>query len=345
MRNLLFLCFAFFISCADSSAPGSLSSVLPSAVGLVDEVFIVMDDDDWSSALGDTVRHYFERPFEIIPQYEPLFRIHHINPKAFKDHFKKSRNALLFVRTDRKDSAFRTGKQIFGDQIVKPDQFIIGRKNVWAEGQQIIMLNAQNRESMISNVAKNFNKIKGLIQQNDEEKLFKSNFVSGIHEVHTQEVADKFGLQWNIPRNYRKAYDDNGIMWFRLDEGEEMLNIMISTEDYMETIHEKVGLNARARLGRFVQGNSENSEMVTAPKVFPPESKYIMIDGVKSLETRGLWELTEDFMGGPFVNYIVPDKKRNRLIVIDAFIYAPAKKKKPYVRRLVSWIRSAKIMR
>lgn len=344
MRYFFFFALLFFLSCGDSKAPGSLSSVLPSAVGTVDEVFIVMDEDDWSGSLGDTVRYYFEIPFEILPQYEPTFTIRHIRPSAFTSLFKKSRNVVLFVRTDRQTGCYKIGKQIFGDQIVKPSQFIIGRKDVWAEGQQIIMLNSPNKGSMISKLAQNFTSVKNMIQQNDEKKLFKSNFVSGIHDVHTQQVAEKFGIQWDIPRNFALAYDDNNIMWFRLDEGTEIINIMLTTLPYIETIHERVGLNSRASMGRFVQGNSNNSVMVTADKVFPPESKYVMIDGVKALETKGLWELTEDFMGGPFVNYVIPDKERNRLIAIDAFVYAPSKNKKSYMRRLESWIRSARLL-
>lgn len=347
MRHLLIIILVLTttqFSCTNSAPPGSFGAILPSAVGVVDEVFIVMDEDDWSSSLGDTVRHFFQKPYEILPQYESLFKIHHVKPTAFQELFKKGRNVVLFVRTDRKQAAFRIGERIFGDQIVKPSQFIIGRKNVWAEGQQVIMLNASDRASMVSKLAQNFSKVKNLIHQNDAHKLFKSNFVSGVHEVNTQLMADKFGIKWDIPRKYAKAYDDNGIIWFRRDEGDEILNIMISTEPYLEVIHNKAGLNARARTGRFVQGPSDGSEMVTADKYFPPESKYVMIDGVKSLETRGLWELTEDFMGGPFVNYVIPDKERDRLIVIDAFVYAPAKKKKPYIRRLESWIRSVRIL-
>ena len=39
-------------------------------------------------------------------------------------------------------------------------------------------------------------------------------------------------------------------------------------------------------------------------------------------------------MGGPFVSYLIPDFKNNRVIFLDAFVYAPGQKKRPEMRKL-----------
>ena len=49
---------------------------------------------------------------------------------------------------------------------------------------------------------------------------------------------------------------------------------------------------------------------------------------------RGLWEMTGDAMGGPFVSQSRVDSVNNRVIVTEAFVYAPSKMKRSMIRRL-----------
>ena len=46
------------------------------------------------------------------------------------------------------------------------------------------------------------------------------------------------------------------------------------------------------------------------------------------LETRGTWEVKGDFMGGPYLNYIVEDKVNIRFLLLEGFVFAPSKRKR-----------------
>ena len=67
------------------------------------------------------------------------------------------------------------------------------------------------------------------------------------------------------------------------------------------------------------------------------------IDGKKAYETRGKWEVKNDFMAGPFLNYTVVDKQQNRLIVFEGFTYAPSINKREFVFELEAIAKSMKI--
>jgi hypothetical protein len=54
--------------------------------------------------------------------------------------------------------------------------------------------------------------------------------------------------------------------------------------------------------------------------------------GRYTVEARGIWELTDDFLGGPFVSYAVVDS--NEILMIDAFVHAPGKTKRDFIQRL-----------
>ena len=52
----------------------------------------------------------------------------------------------------------------------------------------------------------------------------------------------------------------------------------------------------------------------------------------KSVTIRGLWEMKDDAMGGPFIAYW--KENGGKIIVSEAFIYAPGRKKRNALRRL-----------
>jgi hypothetical protein len=59
---------------------------------------------------------------------------------------------------------------------------------------------------------------------------------------------------------------------------------------------------------------------------------------------RGLWKLENAFMGGPFINISLLDENRNRVVTVDAFVYAPSLDKRIYVRELEAILNTFKII-
>ena len=56
--------------------------------------------------------------------------------------------------------------------------------------------------------------------------------------------------------------------------------------------------------------------------------------GGYAVETRGLWEVENDFMGGPFISYTFIDQENNKVITLDGYVYNPNDVKKNYLRQL-----------
>jgi hypothetical protein len=59
---------------------------------------------------------------------------------------------------------------------------------------------------------------------------------------------------------------------------------------------------------------------------------------------RGLWKLENAFMGGPFINISLLDENRNRVVTVDAFVYAPGLDKRNYVREVEAILNTFKII-
>ena len=89
-------------------------------------------------------------------------------------------------------------------------------------------------------------------------------------------------------------------------------------------------------------GTTVSSYMVTED-AYSPFIGETIIDNKPAIETKGLWELTNDFMGGPFINYMIEDKVNKRWIGIEGFVFAPSVEKRNYMLELEAIIRSVKI--
>ena len=84
-----------------------------------------------------------------------------------------------------------------------------------------------------------------------------------------------------------------------------------------------------------VPGMFENTWMTTS-NGFPVTVAFRKYHGREFAETRGYWEVENDYMGGPFVSQSFYSKDGEYIIVMDAFVYAPKFDKRQYLRQVES---------
>ena len=89
-----------------------------------------------------------------------------------------------------------------------------------------------------------------------------------------------------------------------------------------------------------VPGMFENSYMTTSPAL-EPLVEHVKYRGMDFMQTRGLWEVENDYMGGPFVSHSFYSPDGKDMIVTEAFVYAPRYDKRQYMLQvealLYSW--------
>lgn len=91
-----------------------------------------------------------------------------------------------------------------------------------------------------------------------------------------------------------------------------------------------------------VKGKEPDTPMVTDDS-YAPYFSTILLDGKKAFETKGTWELQNDFMMGPFINYAIIDETYNRVLVLEGFCYAPSNEERDLMLYLESIIKSVKV--
>ena len=322
-KNILIVAISLFLfSCQENTKKDK--RYLPSSGGTTNMLTIVSDDILWNGEVGDATRAIFAAPVYGLPQEEPIFTLKQMKPKAFHDFVKKSRT---FVE-------LKKGK-------TKGIKFV---KDVYATPQLGIVVSGKNNEELISVLEENAtlmtNKIKIAEVAHKVQEIAKNT-------LDIEEVSNIFGIDLAVLFSYRIAKKTNNFIWFRKDIKNGDMNLMIYELPYGTIKKDSLAINnivkLRDSIGEtHIPGPVKNSYMITE-KAFSPYLGTTTIDGKSVLETRGVWDVKNDYMAGPFINYIIDDKKNNRQLVLEGFTYAPQIAKRDYMFELESMIRSITI--
>jgi hypothetical protein len=80
-------------------------------------------------------------------------------------------------------------------------------------------------------------------------------------------------------------------------------------------------------------------------EAYSPYFFKIKLDGRQAYEMRGTWELKNDFMSGPFINYVILDKANDRAVILEGFCYSPSKEKRDLMLELEAIIKTVTILK
>ena len=322
-KNILIIALSFFIfSCNEKSKKDK--RYLPSSGGTTNMLTIVSDDSLWNGEVGDATRTIFAAPVYGLPQEEPIFSLKQMKPKAFHDFVKKSRTFVELKKGAPKGIKFI--------------------KDIYASPQLGILVSGENNEELISVLKENtrlmIDKVKGVEVAHKVEEMAKN-------QLDTDEISDVFGIDLAVLFSYRIAKKTKDFVWFRKDIKNGDMNLMIYEVPYGTIKKDSLAINnivkLRDSIGKtHIPGESKGSYMITE-KAFSPYLGTTIIDGKSVLETRGVWDVKNDYMAGPFINYIIDDKKNNRQLILEGFTYAPQIAKRDYMFELESMIRSIEI--
>ena len=164
-------------------------------------------------------------------------------------------------------------------------------------------------------------------------------------------IQDNLGLSIQFPTAYRigktLATKEDKFYWLKRDIPTGYVNILLYELPYNALKRNDSMVNqiikVRDSIGKkYIEGPKEGSYMITEDAYTPFHSETI-IDNKPTLETKGIWDVKNAFMSGPFINYAIEDKINKRWVVVEGFAFAPSVEKRNYVFELEAIIKSIKI--
>jgi hypothetical protein len=296
----------------------STKTLLPSVSGKAGEIIVVMEKPDWEDSLGGDVRDLLACDCPWLAQKEPLYNLVNVVPSAFVDLFKVHRNIILF----------QVGPQI--DSVG-----IIYKHDVWAAPQCVIQLSAPTSAQASELLKEKGPMIVSSIEQAERDRVIRNTLRYEEHAIYPK-VAEVFGGSPHFPSGYKLRKITEDFAWIADDKQvyQDVFIYRYPVEKEPFTL-EKIIAHRNAVLQDNVPGMFDGTYMTTS-EFFTPTLEYLKYRGRDLVQVRGMWEVQNDFMGGPFVSHSFYSADGSEILVAEAWVYAPQFDKRQYLRQVES---------
>lgn len=356
MRYSLFALLAGYLlispSCSEEMRQQLESQ--PTAFGPMNQLVVVADSSLWASAVGDTFDYYFAAAYPILPQPEPLFDIKYFTPQQLMNikERRELRTYVFLADLQRKTSPLTRlveedmGKEKITDVVRDKGYTVTVGKDKWAKGQLLVYMAGSSPDALIRSIKQQYAAIIQQIRKEDGPRLDAGIFMGGVNDTLQEYMRLHTGVNMKIPRDYFRAMynPDKRVIWLRKETEDVSSNIMIQVLPYTDKAQlTKEGIKtARNELGRFVASEIPNTYMVINDVDLPMLFNVGTFQNYYSVEARGIWEMRNDFMGGPFLSIMTLNPNDNNLYLIDGFVYAPGEDKREIMQQLEYIMRTAR---
>ena len=295
--------------------------LLPNISGKAGEVIVVIDKGLWEGSIGTVLRDTLTADCPFLPQREPMYNLVDVAPSGFNNMFQIHRNIIVIN---------------VSSSVTEPG--VVIRKDVWAAPQCVIYINAADSETATELIKANSQKIVTTLEQAERDRVI-ANAKKYEERALAPATEEVIGGTPHFPSGYQRKKKTSDFVWityapqgiqqsvlafkYPVVEGEDMMSRTSLTD------------NINLMLKENVPGMFENTYMTIASGI-TPSVKYLNYKGHAFAEIRGLWDVYNDYMGGPFVAHAFYSQDGKDMIVLLAFVYAPKYDKRQYLRQVES---------
>ena len=294
----------------------------PTSAGAPYEVLLVAGEDDFRSGAVDSLYNILTDDMPGIAQSEPLFKVSRINQKDLSKTMRLCRN-IIIIKID--PSQYSTAKFKYS-------------RDVYAAPQYVVTLQAHDAKQFKEFVADNSEMITDFFTRAELNRQI--DILRDDHQPIMQEQVKKvFGSDIWVPAELTKVTTGRHFVWARCErfvrKVEQELNIVVYSYPYRDvnTFTEKYFIHKRDSVMKAnIPGPKEGQYMMTT-KGFTLVSDETVHKHYAQV-VRGLWNIKDYDMGGPFVSVSRVDEENQRVVVAEAFVYFPNHAKRDYIRKL-----------
>ena len=310
-----FLAVLILVSCDKE-----VKNFKPQSSGRINSISVIIDKSSWDGKIGDAIREKYASEFVGLPQVEEAFTLNYIPYEAFTGFGRTARN-VIYINKKKQDKP-----RMIRDRYARPQLFL--------------EVSGLDNESIIKGILSSF-EFSSTQFQNGEITENKNRILNSLLK---DTGLDSLNISLKIPSAYSVFKNELETVWLQKPLKNGTSNLIVKDLNSSVSDFEKINLNdvvsLRDSIGKeFIPGRVENSYMITE-KEYLPYISYQSVNGFEAIETRGTWEVKGDYMGGPFINYIIKDTLNKSLLYVEGFVFSPSQRKRDKMIELEAVIKS-----
>lgn len=313
---------------SDGNKNTTSNKALPSSTGGVDEIMFVYPDHYDTKSFDNLIDENFRELYKMLPQATPRFKISTVKASQMNSLLYRFRNTIFITTYDGKDPIVGMANEALGAEKLSEIKPLYFKRNIWAKNQLVTFLIADNFQSLPKTIEQYAENIKSVISDSELNAFKSLTYINGVNTKIKEQLAGAYGFTIDIPLQYKIADNEMNFVSFRTDTEKSTIFMFFDVKKY-DALPEDInkGLEWRNERGSYVSSNLESTYMETDTTLgfFTTRKEK---DNFIIYETRGLWTMVNDFMGGPFINQYIIDIENNQTILLDGFVFGPREKNK-----------------
>ncbi|MFY0689649.1 MAG: DUF4837 family protein [Cyclobacteriaceae bacterium] len=343
MNRFLTLLFtaAIILSCGEASQ-NLKDELMPNARGDIGEIILVMDSALWENQAGSAIRKTLRAPMQGLPQDEPQFNVNKVNPYGLNSVLKSARNMVFAMTLSDRSRENRAIQGYFTNESLKKIQsdtslYMTIKRDEFAKGQVILFLFAQNEKKLAEKILANQSQIRNLFETIERDQIKSRLFKSREVELE-KKIAEDHPFTINVPFGWELAKNAKNFFWFRHLRADREQNVFVYYEPYTSAEVFDDVLAFRDKVTETNLRDGEKADLYITrqyrPDIIGANIRQTSFKGSYAKEIRGLWKVSDNSGGGPYISYTLVDESAQMIYYIEGYVYSPGTKKKNMIREV-----------
>jgi hypothetical protein len=319
--NFFYILFVatFIIACSNFS---SNRDNLPNSKGALNEVAIVVDNNLWNGEIGDSIREKLAYPIDGLPNEESALLLKQFSPNLMDNSVRRMRNLVIIEKSDENE--------------------FFHIENEFATPQNVFYFRGETIHDILDLISLHGDVVENAIRYYEVLQIQSDISKSPFNDKH---LRDAFQISLLIPDKYHYAITTKKFIWLKRDTSVGSNSIMAYQipasrfENSKDLIQNFVEVRDSIT-NKYVKGVAPESYMQINHSYSPFVKKVFFDEDIDSYEFRGTWDLTNDYMEGPYLSYLFKDKKSDQYLVVDGFVYNPTQPNRDDIFELEAIIKS-----
>lgn len=327
MNKRLLQLYAFILLLTSCTENKDGERQLQDSMGQPSEVILVLPNGEHAGALADSLTEVLTSAVPGLNQAEDYFRLSRIPSTMDKAETKKMHSRVV-VKIDPSLKAAQMGTA----------------KDVYVRPQTEVLLAAPNADMLLQYLSEKKQDVLDVLLEGQLQN--QANYLrQHASKKVSKDLKAMLGCKVSAPEDITFTKKGKDFLWASNRKSEKQLNMVFYRLPYRgeDMYDSKVLCHLRdSVMKENIPGSQPNQWMETVWEADEPVVTASTIytysmddDGEKSTTTmRGLWQMHNGAMGGPFVAQFHFDRKKGEILVCEGFVFSPSTEKRDLIRRL-----------
>lgn len=301
---------------------------LPESKGQPAELLVVAPAKMLQGEFADTLNTVVDCDAPGLGSTERIFRTMTIGAKGFGDMYKMMHSQLILeIDPAQKKTVMGTAH------------------DVYARPQLQVLVKGSNEEAIADYLSENRERIQRIFLDFQLDRY--AQFLETKYSKKASDEMKRLGYDIRIPSDIASAKTGKDFLWASSNRGGDRdINFVFYTYPWNgESITDTALFVAKrdSVLKANIPGSQPNQWVTTTrgelgtPVLW---SSNRNIAGKEQFEVRGLWEMKNGFMGGPFVSLVSIDSVARKVVVTESFVFSPNSSKRDLLRSVEAGLRT-----